>query len=334
MNKRLGQMRLRMKLAGHLAFMTLLAVLNPGSGYGQAYPAKPVTFISPYAPGGTTDILARILAPRLQQALGQPFLVEYRPGAGGNVGTDMVAKAPGDGYTILMGASGPLSINVTLFKSLPYDPTTDLVPVVHVASVPLVLVAHPSFPAKSVRDLIELMKAKPDAYSYASAGSGTPQHLSAELLKLMTGVRATHIPYKGSGPAINDLMGGQVPFGFESMIAVLQQVKGGKLQALGMTDTRRSPVLPDVPTLAESGVPGYDAIAWYGVLAPKGTPGSVVSVLNSEMRKVLGSAEVKQRLLDLGSSDVAGTSEHFGAFIKSEIAKWGKVVRASGASAD
>lgn len=316
------------------ASLAVPATLLPGPGHAQGYPNRPVTFVSPYAPGGTTDILARILAPRLQQALGQPFLVEYRPGAGGNVGTDMVAKAPGDGYTILMGASGPLSINVTLFKALPYDPTTDLVPVVHVASVPLVLVAHPSFPARSVRDLIELMKAKPGAYSYASAGTGTPQHLSAELLMLLAGVKATHIPYKGSGPAINDLMGGQVPFGFESMIAVLQQVKGGKLQALGMTDTRRSAVLPDVPTLAESGVPGYDAIAWYGVLAPKGTPAAIATLLNAEMRKVLGSAEVKQRLLDLGSSDVAGTPEQFGAFIRSEIAKWGRVVRASGASAE
>jgi tripartite-type tricarboxylate transporter receptor subunit TctC len=246
----------------------------------------------------------------------------------------MVARSAPDGHTILMGASGPLSINVTLFKKLPYDPTTDLVPVVHVASVPLLLVTHPTFPAKSVRALIEMLKAKPDAYSYASAGTGTPQHLSAELFKLMTGTRATHIPYKGSGPAINDLMGGQVPFGFESMIAVLQQVKGGKLQALGVTDTRRSPVLPDVPTVSEGGVPGYDAIAWYGVMAPKGTPPQVVAVLNAEMRKVLGSAEVKQRLLDLGSTDVAGPPEQFGAFIKSEIAKWGKVVKASGASAD
>lgn len=311
-----------------------LAALVPSASLAQAYPSKPVTFISPYVPGGTTDILARILAPRLQQALGQPFLVEYRPGAGGNVGTDMVARASPDGHTILMGASGPLSINVTLFKKLPYDPTTDLVPVIHVASVPLLLVTHPTFPAKSVQALLDLLKSKPDGYSYASAGTGTPQHLSAELLKLMTGTRATHIPYKGSGPAINDLVGGQVPFGFESMIAVLQQVKGGRLQALGVSDTRRSPVLPDVPTLAEAGVPNYDAIAWYGVLAPKGTPAQVVTVLNTEMRKVLGSPEVRQRLLDLGSTDVAGPPEQFGAFIKSEIAKWGKVVRASGASAD
>ena len=322
------------KRARQLAWSALLAVVLTGGAHAQGFPNRPVTFISPYAPGGTTDILARILAPRLQQALGQPFLVEYRPGAGGNVGTGSVAKSPGDGYTILMGASGPLSINVTLFKSLPYDPTTDLVPVVHVASVPLVLVVHPTSPATSVRALLEQMKAKPDGYNYASAGTGTPQHLSAELLKLLTGVRATHIPYKGSGPAINDLMGGQVSFGFESMIAVLQQVKGGKLQALGVTDARRSPVLPDVATLAESGVPGYEAIAWYGVMAPKGTPPAITAVLNAEMRKVLGSAEVKQRLLDLGSADVAGTPEQFGAFIKTEIAKWGKVVRASGASAE
>ncbi len=313
-----------------LAWSLLLAA----NAAAQAYPNKPVRFVTPYVPGGTTDILARLLGTRLQQALGQPFLIESRPGAGGNVGTDMVAKSAGDGYTILMGASGPLAINVTLFKALPYDPTSDLVPVIHVASVPLLLVTHPTFAAKSVRELIDVLKAKPDAHSYASAGTGTPQHLSAELLKLLTGVRAAHIPYKGSGPAINDLMGGQVTFGFESMIAVVQQVKGGKLQALGMTDSKRSALIPDMPTLAEAGVPGFESIAWYGVMAPKGTPPQIVSLLNAEMRKVLGSAEVKQRLLDLGSSDVAGTPEQFGTFIKSEIAKWGKVVKASGATAD
>lgn len=306
----------------------------PLQAVGQGYPNKPVKFITPYAPGGTTDILARLLGTKLQQSLGQPFLIESRPGAGGNVGTDMVAKSGGDGYTILMGASGPLSINVTLFKALPYDPTTDLVPVVHVASVPLILVTNPSFPAKSVKDLLDLLKAKPDGYSYASAGTGTPQHLSAELLKLMTGVRMTHIPYKGSGPAITDLMGGQVPFGFESMIAVVSQVKGGKLHALGMTDNKRSVLIPDVPTLAESGVPGYESIAWYGVLAPKGTPAPIANLLNAEMRKAMAAPDVKQRLLELGSADVAGTPEQFGAFIKSEIGKWGKVVKASGASAD
>ncbi len=300
----------------------------------QNYPNRPVRFITPYAPGGTTDVLARLLGAHLQQTTGQPFIIESKPGAGGNVGTDFVAKSPGDGYTLLMGASGPLAINVTLFKALPYDPTTDLVPVVLVASVPLILITAPQFPAKSLKELLDMAKAKPDGYSYASAGAGTPQHLSMELLKLMTGTKMTHVPYKGSAPAVNDIMGGQIPFGFESMIVVLQQVKAGKLKALAMTDSKRSSLIPDVPTVAESGVPGYESIAWYGVMAPKGTPYAIANLLNGEMRKAMAQPEMKARLQDLGTADVAGTPEQFGAFIKSEITKWGKVVKASGATAD
>ena len=320
--------------AAFFSALVLAAGTLSGAAFGQAYPAKPVRFIYPYAPGGTTEFLARQIGTKLQQSLGQPFLVESKPGAGGNVGTDIVVKSPADGYTILLGASGPLAINVTLFKALPYDPTVDLVPIIHAASVPLVLVSNPSFQAKSVKELLEMLKAKPDNYPYASAGIGTPQHLSAELFKLMTGVKATHVPYKGSGPAVVDLIGGQVPFGFESMLVVLSQIKGGKLRAIAMTDSKRSPLIPDVPTVAEAGVPGYEAIAWYGVMAPKGTPGQIVALLNSEMRKALTSPDVKAWLQEQGSSDVAGTPQQFGNFIKAEIAKWGKVVKASGASAD
>ena len=320
--------------AAFFSALVLAAGTLSGAAFGQAYPAKPVRFIYPYAPGGTTEFLARQIGTKLQQSLGQPFLVESKPGAGGNVGTDIVVKSPADGYTILLGASGPLAINVTLLKALPYDPTVDLVPIIHAASVPLVLVSNPSFQAKSVKELLEMLKAKPDNYPYASAGIGTPQHLSAELFKLMTGVKATHVPYKGSGPAVVDLIGGQVPFGFESMLVVLSQIKGGRLRAIAMTDSKRSPLIPDVPTVAEAGVPGYEAIAWYGVMAPKGTPGQIVTLLNSEMRKALTSPDVKAWLQEQGSSDVAGTPQQFGNFIKAEIAKWGKVVKASGASAD
>ena len=313
---------------------TLAVAAGAVPSFAQTYPTKPVRFIYPYAPGGTTEFLARQIGTKLQQSLGQPFLIESKPGAGGNVGTDIVVKSPPDGYTILLGASGPLAINVTLFKSLPYDPTVDLVPIIHAASVPLVLVSNMSFQAKSVKELLDMLKAKPDNYPYASAGIGTPQHLSAELFKLMTGVKATHVPYKGSGPAVVDLIGGQVPFGFESMLVVLSQIKSGKLRAIAMTDSKRSPLLPDVPTVAEAGVPGYEAIAWYGVMAPKGTPAQIVSLLNTEMRKALTSPDVKAWLQEQGSSDVAGTPQQFGNFIKAEIAKWGKVVKASGASAD
>jgi len=317
-----------------LALTAAVAVLAAAPAAAQNYPTKPVKFVTPYPPGGTTDILARLVGTKLQSSLGQPFLVESKAGAGGNVGTDSVAKAPPDGYTILMGASGPLAINVSLFKSLPYDPTKDLAPVVQVASVPLVLVVHDSFPAKNVKELIALLKAKPDGYSYASAGNGTPQHLSAELFKQLTGTKMVHVPYKGSGPAINDLIGGQIPIAFESLIPILPQLKGGKVRALAVTSLKPSPLLPNVPTLDAAGVKGYESIAWYGVVAPGKTPRPIVDKLNAEMVKALKDPEVKQRLAEMGSAEVAGTPEQFGALIKSEIAKWAPVVKASGATVD
>jgi len=317
-----------------LALTAAVAVLAAAPAAAQNYPTKPVKFVTPYPPGGTTDILARLVGTKLQSSLGQPFLVESKAGAGGNVGTDSVAKAPPDGYTILMGASGPLAINVSLFKSLPYDPTKDLAPVVQVASVPLVLVVHDSFPAKNVKELIALLKAKPDGYSYASAGNGTPQHLSAELFKQLTGTKMVHVPYKGSGPAINDLIGGQIPIAFESLIPILPQLKGGKVRALAVTSLKPSPLLPNVPTLDAAGVKGYESIAWYGVVAPGKTPRPIVDKLNTEMVKALKDPEVKQRLAEMGSAEVAGTPEQFGALIKSEIAKWAPVVKASGATVD
>jgi tripartite-type tricarboxylate transporter receptor subunit TctC len=311
-----------------------VVVFVAGLAGAQNYPTKPVRFYTPYPPGGTTDILARLLGTKLQQSLGQPFLVEPKPGAGGNVGTAFVAKAPADGYTILMGASGPLAINATLFKDLPYSPEKDLAPVIHVASVPLVLVVHESFPAKSFKEFLDLAKAKPDAHSYASAGNGTPQHLSGELLKIMTGAKIAHVPYKGSGPAINDLIAGHIPIAFESLIPILPHLKGGKVRALAVTSPKRSPLLPDVPTLDEAGVKGYESIAWYGVVAPGKTPKPIIDKLNAEMTKALKQPDVKQRLTELGSAEVHGTPEQFGAFIKSEIAKWAKVVKASGATID
>jgi tripartite-type tricarboxylate transporter receptor subunit TctC len=317
-----------------LCISLLLMTQSSHAQSGQAYPTKPVRFVVAYPPGGPTDILARLLSPKLQAALGQPFIVESRPGAGGNVGTDFVAKSPADGYTILLTASGPISINVTLYKSLPYDPARDLTPVIHVASVPLVLVVHPSVPAKTVSELIALLKAKPEGYSFASAGNGTPQHLSAELFKTMADVKMLHVPYKGSAPAINDLVGGQVPVAFESMVSVLPQVKGGRLRALATTGNRRSGLLPDVPTVAEAGLPGYESIAWYGVMAPGGTPKPIVDKLNAEISKALDTPELKQRVADLGSDSVHGTPEQFGAFIKSETSRWGKVVKESGATVD
>jgi tripartite-type tricarboxylate transporter receptor subunit TctC len=298
----------------------------------QSYPNKPIRFITPYPPGGTTEILARLLTAPMN--IGQPFVIESRPGAGGNVGTDQVAKSAPDGYTILMGASGPLAINASLFKKLPYDPARDLTPIVLVASVPLILVVHPSLNVKTVGELVELLKAAPGKYSYASAGIGTPQHLSAQLFKTLAGVQMEHVPYSGSGPAITSLVGGQVPIAFESMIAVLPHVQGGRLRALAVTSSRRNATVPDIPTVAESGVKGYESIAWYGVAGPAGMPKDVVTKLNAEMRKALDTTEVKARLFTMGSGSVHGTPEQFGAFIKSEIGKWAKVVRESGATVD
>jgi tripartite-type tricarboxylate transporter receptor subunit TctC len=302
--------------------------------FGQSYPTKPIRFYTPYPPGGTTDILARIVAAKMYEAWGQPVIVEAKPGAGGNIGADFVAKSAADGYTILMGASGPLAINASLFSKLPYDPARDFAPVVLSASVPLVLVTHPSLPVKSVKEFIALMKTRPGQFNYASAGPGSPQHLTAEMFKFMAKVEMAHIPYKGSGPAIVDLIGGQIPFAFESMIPILPHVKSGKLRGLAVTSSTRSPVLPDILTVAESGVPGFESIAWYGVVAPAGTPREIVIKLNAEMVRIANLPDIKQKLMEMGSPPVAGTPDQFGALIKSEIPKWGKVVKQANVSLD
>ena len=315
-----------------IALAAALAASFVSGAAAQGWPNKPIRFITPYPPGGTTEILARLVTQPMN--LGQPFVIESRPGAGGNVGTDQVAKAAPDGYTILMGASGPLAINASLFKKLPYDPARDLSPIVLVASVPLILVAHPSLNVKTVAELIALLKANPGKHSYASAGNGTPQHLSAELFKTLARVQLQHVPYSGSGPAINALVGGQVPIAFESMIAVLPHVQSGRLRALAVTSSKRSSTVPDIPTVAESGVKGYESIAWYGVVGPAGMPKDIVAKLNADMRRAMDTTEVKARLFTMGSGSVHGSPEQFGTFIKAEIGKWAKVVKESGATVD
>lgn len=298
----------------------------------QGWPAKPIRIITPYPPGGATDILARLVAQKME--LGQPVLVDVKAGAGGNIGTDYVAKSTPDGYTLLMGGSGPLAINASLYKDLPYDPVKDLQPIVLTAVVPLILVVHPSIPATNVAQLIALLKAEPGKYSYASSGAGTPQHLSAELFKSMTGTQVQHIPYKGTGPAFNDLLAGRVPLAFVSVLAVLPNVKAGKLKALGISSVQRSSAAPDIPTIVESGLPGYESVNWFGLVGPSGMQRDVVNRLNSEMRKILDQPDTRDRLLALGSQPVHGTPEQFGSYIKSEIVKWTKIVRESGATPD
>jgi tripartite-type tricarboxylate transporter receptor subunit TctC len=305
-----------------------------GAAWAQQWPQKPVRLVVPFPPGGSTDVLGRIIATKLTEALGQQVIVDNRGGAGGVIGTDMVVKSPADGHTLLFSASAPIAINVTLMKNVPYDPLRDLTPVIRVASVPLVLVVHPSVPARSVKELIALLRQRPNDFTYASASTGTPQHLSAELFKMLANVKMTHIPYKGSGPAMTDVIGGQVPITFEVFITALSYVKAGRLRALAQTGATRSTHLPDVPTVAETGIPGYESSGWYGVLAPAGTPAAVVGRLHTDIARLMAGADMKQRMVELGADPAADTPEQFARFIREETVKWAKVIRESGATAD
>jgi tripartite-type tricarboxylate transporter receptor subunit TctC len=300
----------------------------------DTWPSKPIKWIVPFAPGGTTDILARTIGEKLAVALGQPVIVENKPGAGGGLGADFVAKAAPDGYTILGGTISTNAINASLYKDLPYDPVKDFIPVTLIARVPNMLVVNNDVPAKSVAELIVLMKKNPGKYTFASSGNGTSQHLSGELFKSMTGVDMQHIPYKGSPPALQDVMGGSVTMTFDNITTAWPLAKGGKLRALAVTTAKRSPAAPDVPTLAEAGVAGYEIGSWQGVFAPAGTPPEIVKRLNAEIVRIINLPEVKDKLLILGAEPVGNSSEEFTVFVKAEVVKWGDVVRKSGARVD
>jgi len=300
----------------------------------QAWPTKPIKWIVPFAPGGTTDILARTIGEKLAVALGQPVIVENRPGAGGGLGADFVAKSPPDGYTILGGTISTHAINASLYKELPYDPVKDFVPITLIARVPNMLVVNNDVPARSVAELIALMKKNPGKYTFASSGNGTSQHLSGELFKSMAGVDMQHIPYKGSPPALQDVMGGSVTMTFDNITTAWPLAKGGKLRALGVTTAKRSPAAPDVPTIAEAGLSGYEIGSWQGVFAPAGTPPAIVARLNAEIVKIINLPDVKEKLLVLGAEPVGNSSEEFTTFVKVEVGKWGDVVKKSGARVD
>lgn len=299
-----------------------------------AWPERPIRMIVAFPPGGGTDIVARMLAPVLSQRLGQPVTIENHGGAGGNIGTDAAAHARADGYTILMGNIAPNAINASIFKRLPYDPERDFSPIALVALTPNVLVVHPSVPASTVGELITLARSKPGTLNFPSAGRGTSSHLAGELFNTMAGTSMVHVPYRGGGPAFADLLGGQVQLFFATMPAAIPFVKAGKLRALAVTSSQRSATLPDLPTISESGLPGYNAVTWYGLLAPRGTPVEVVERLNRETNDILRQPDMREKLLAQGFEPAGGAPAEFAAFIGSEMAKWAKVVKAAGIAAE
>ena len=312
-------------------FFALAAAATPA--LAQQYPTRPVRFVVPFSPGGSTDTLARTMGVKLADALGQQVVVDNRPGGNGDIGMLIVAKAPPDGHTIVLGYIANLGIGPSVYK-MPYDPVKDFAPITQPASSPNVLTAHPSVQARNLQELIALAKAKPGQVSFASTGVASIGHLTGELLNNLAGIRMTHVPYKGSGQAVTDILGGHVQVMFSGFSSTLHHIKAGKLRALAVTGPKRSNALPDVPTIAEQGFPGVEATAWYGVLAPAGTPKPVITRLHGELVKILKLPDVTQKLEGLGFELVGSTPEQFGAYMRSEIKKWEKVVKASGAKAD
>jgi tripartite-type tricarboxylate transporter receptor subunit TctC len=314
--------------AGALGFAVQPVAAQP------AYPSKPIRIIVPFAPGGATDILARAIGQKLNEALGQTVIVDNRPGAGGNIGTEIAAKSPPDGYTLVMGSVGPNAINAALYPKLPYDALNDFAPVVHVANVTNILVVHPSVPAKTVKELIAIAKARPGKLTHASSSIGSAGHLAGEMMKIMAGIQMVTVNYKGSAPALIDLMSGQVDLMFDNMPPSLPHIKSGKLVAIAVSNAERTALMPDLPTVAESGLPGFDAGSWFGILAPAGTPREIVTRLNAVVVKSLTTPELRERLSSQGAAPVGGTPEQFGRHVQAEIAKWAKVVKAANVKLD
>lgn len=307
----------------------LALLFAPLIAFAQAYPTKPVKMIVPYAAGGTTDVLARIMADKLTQGLGQSVVIEYKPGAGGTIGAEAAAKSPSDGYTMVMGAPGSHSTATSLYAKLPYDPVKDFVPIVHVANVPNSIVVHPSLAVKSVPELIAYAKARPGELTYGSAGTGATTHLTGELFALLANVKLTHIPYKGSGQAMVDLLGGQIQMMFENLPGAATQIRSGKIRGLAVTSLRRSAAFPDLPAVSET-LPGFEVVAWFALFAPAGTPAAIVARLNAESNKALSLAEVREKIAAAGSDPIGGTSDELARFLANDIAKWTRVTREAG----
>ena len=326
------------KNARPAAALLLLALaagtLAPAPATAQAWPAKPVRMVVPFPPAGGTDVIARVIGPRLGEALGQQVLIDNRAGANGNVGTELVARAAPDGYTVLLNGGGTLAVNPSLYSRLPYDSVRDFAPVSMVALQPSVLVVHPSVPARSVSELITLARSRPGQLNYASSGSGSLAHLCAEVFKRMAKIDMLHVPYKGAGPSLADLLAGQVHLIFASSPSVMPHVRNGRLRALGVTTAKRVRATPEVPTIAEAGLPGFELTGWYGLLAPAGTPSPVVNRLNVDLVKTLNVADVQEKLVDQGLEVSTSTPREFADFLKAEIAKYARVVREAGVKVD
>ncbi len=324
-------MKIRTGLAS--ALLLVAGMLSSHAG-ALPYPAKPIHFVVPYPAGGPLDAVARLLGQRVSERVKQPVIVENKPGAGGNIGADFVAKSPPDGYTILMGAVATHAINPTLYASIPYDAEKDFKPVTQLASTPNVLVVNPSLPVHDVREFIAYAKANPGKLNFGSGSTGSAGHLAGELFKSMAGVEMTHVPYKGAAPAMNDLVSGQINLMFDNLASSLAQVKAGRIRALAVTTASRSPLAPELPTIAESGLPGFDINTWFGLFVPAATPAEVVEVLHDEFNRALADPAIREKMLALGAEPVGSTPAQFAAYIRSESAKYARIIKASGAKAD
>ncbi|MEW6258187.1 MAG: tripartite tricarboxylate transporter substrate binding protein [Pseudomonadota bacterium] len=319
------------------AFLVLAALslaLPAAPAMAETYPSKPVKLIVPYPAGGTTDIIARLIATQLSEKFGQPFVVDNRAGASGAIGASAVAKSAPDGYTLLMGTANTHGINSALQKSLPYDALKDFAPVTVVASTPNVIVVNPAFPAKTLQELIALAKAEPGKLNYGSTSSGGSPHMSAELLKMMTGINITHVPYKGAAPMLTDLAGGHIPIGFDNLPSAMPFIESGKLRALAVTTAKRWPGAPNIPTVAESGVPGYEVSGWFGILAPAGTPPAIVDQLQKAVAEAVAKPEVRKQLETVGAEPVANTPQAFAKQIEADVARWKQVAETTGVKLD
>ncbi|MGQ0512568.1 MAG: Bug family tripartite tricarboxylate transporter substrate binding protein [Betaproteobacteria bacterium] len=311
-----------------------LVFLLPLAAAAQTWPSKPIRLVIPFGPGGATDVIARLVGQKVSEQLGQPIVFDNRPGANGNIGTEAAVKSPADGYTLVMSYDGTMAINPSVYRKMPFDPVKDLAPVASVAQLPLLMVVHPSVPAKNVAEFVAFAKSRPGAVNYSSAGYGSAGHLAAELFRGRAGIDMVHVNYKGGGQAVLDLVGGQIQMVMTGLTTVEGHLKGGKLRALAFTSPRRMSGAPEVPTFDESGFPGLVVQSWYGILAPAGTPADIVGRLNGEINKAIQAPEVRARLASLGTDPTGGSAAEFGATIRADIARWAKVVETAGIKID